>query len=197
MGITMSQNNRATTDLHNCWTLWYDNPRLAPADTPWRDQLVNLGTFRTAGEFWSIFNNVRAPSNLALNSNFHLFKEGVVPMWEDPANKDGGKFVLTVPKKDSKAGKTHEWWLYTVLAAIGETMDASGEEICGVVVSIRKSQDRIALWLKSCDQKACTEVGARWKKCLEVSNRTSLRYQSHKDAAASGSSFKNEVKFEV
>lgn len=118
-------------------------------------------------------------------------------MWEDPANKDGGKFVLTIPKKDSKAGKGDEWWLFTVLSVIGETMDASGEEICGCVVSIRKAQDRIALWLKSCDRKACTEVGARWKKCLEVSNKTSLRYQAHKDAAASGSSFKNEVKFEV
>jgi len=118
-------------------------------------------------------------------------------MWEDPANLQGGKFVLTIPKKDSKAGKGDEWWLYTALAVIGETMDASGGEICGCVVSIRKAQDRIALWLKSCDRKACTEVGARWKKCLEVSNRTSLRYQAHKDAAASGSSFKNEVKFEV
>ena len=148
-------------------------------------------------EFWSVFNNVKPSGDLALNSNYHLFKEGVEPMWEDPANKEGGKFVLTIPKKDSKGGKCDEWWLFTVLAVIGETMDASGDEICGCVVSIRKGQDRIALWLKSCDRKACTEVGARWKKCLEVSNKTSLIYQAHQDAAASGRSFKNEVKFEV
>ena len=73
-----------------------------------------------------------------MNSNYHLFKEGIEPMWEDAANKEGGKFVLTIPKADSKAGKTDEWWLFTVLALIGETMDASGEEICGCVVSIRK-----------------------------------------------------------
>ena len=145
----------------------------------------------------SIFNNVRPSSGLALNSNFHLFRAGVEPMWEDPANVDGGKFVLTIPKKDSKAGKTDEWWLYTVLGLLGESMDDAGNEICGAVVSIRKSQDRLALWLKSCDKKACTQVGARWKTCLAVSNRTTLRYQAHKDAAASGSSFKNEVKFEV
>ena len=153
------------------------------------------GTFQTAEEFWSIFNNVKPSGDLALNSNYHLFKEGVEPMWEDPANKEGGKFVLTIPKKDSNLGKCNEWWLFTVLAVIGETMDASGEEICGCVVTIRKGQDRIALWLKSCDRKACTEVGVRWKKCLEVSNKTFLIYQAHIDAATSGSSFKNEVKF--
>ena len=88
--------------------------------------------------------------------------------------------MLTIPKKDSKTGRTNEWWLYTVPAVIGETMDASGDEVCGCVVSIRKAQDRIALWMKSCDRKACTEIGARWKKCLEVSNKTGLKYQAHK-----------------
>ncbi|EED92544.1 eukaryotic translation initiation factor 4E [Thalassiosira pseudonana CCMP1335] len=185
------------TPLHHKWTLWYDNPRLAPAGTDWHDNLKNLGTFQTAEEFWAIFNNIQPSSHLALNSNYHLFKEGIEPMWEDPANQNGGKFVLTIPKKEAKAGRGDEWWLFTVLAVIGETMDQSGEEVCGCVVSIRKAQDRIALWLKSCDKKACTEVGARWKKCLEVSNKTGLKYQAHKDAAASGSSFKNEVKFEV
>jgi len=170
----------APTTLHNKWTLWYDNPRLAPPGTDWHDQLKNLGTFQTAEEFWSIFNNIQPSSQLALNSNYHLFKAGVQPMWEDPANKEGGKFVLTIPKKDSKTGRTNEWWLYTVLAVIGETMDASGDEVCGCVVSIRKAQDRIALWMKSCDRKACTEIGARWKKCLEVSNKTGLKYQAHK-----------------
>jgi translation initiation factor 4E len=79
-------------------------------------------------------------------------------MWEDPQNKDGGKFVLSMPKSYRSEGRTDECWLYTVLAVIGETMDESGEEVCGCVVSIRKSQDRIALWLKSSDRKKCTEV---------------------------------------
>lgn len=102
-------------------------------------------------------------------------------MWEDPQNKDGGKFVLTMPKKDTREGRGDEWWLYTVLAVIGETMDVTGDEVCGCVVSIRKSQDRIALWLRSSDRKRCTEVGARWKKALEVSNKTGLKYQAHRD----------------
>jgi translation initiation factor 4E len=95
---------------------------------------------------------------LSHNSNYHLFKEGIEPMWEDPQNKDGGKFVLTLPKQNRMEGRTDECWLYTVLAVIGETMDLTGEEVCGCVVSIRKSADRIALWLKSSDKQRCTDV---------------------------------------
>lgn len=182
--------------LHHKWALWYDNPRLAPQGTSWNDNLKHCGSFQTAEAFWQIFNNVKPSSQLALNSNYHIFREGVQPMWEDPENKDGGKFVLTIPKKDSKNGRCDEWWLFTILAVIGESMDMGGDQVCGAVVSIRKNQDRIALWLKSSDQEPCIKVGERWKKALEVSSKTVLKFQNHKDAAASGSSFKNEIKFE-
>mmetsp|Transcript_3540 Transcript_3540/g.4241 ORF Transcript_3540/g.4241 Transcript_3540/m.4241 type:complete len:200 (-) Transcript_3540:196-795(-) len=199
--MTAEDSNENNTELermplHRKWVLWYDNPRLAPPGTDWKDNLKNCGTFDDAESFWRVFNNVKPASQLALNSNYHVFREGVEPMWEDPSNRDGGKFVLTIPKKDSKAGRCDAWWLETVLGVIGETLDLGGDQVCGAVVSIRKAQDRIALWLKSGERIACCEVGSRWKKCLDMS-KTPLRYQMHKDAAASGSSFKNEVKFEV
>ena len=103
-------------------------------------------------------------------------------------------------------------------------MDLHGDQVAGAVVSIRKSQDRIALWLKSSDPSICIPIGERWKKALEF-NKTPLKYQFHKDgtnsktvamlcgcfectnetiltfsqitAAASGRSFKNDIKFEV
>ena len=167
--------------LHRKWVVWYDNPRLAKEGTAWKDNLKHCGTFSTVEEFWEIFNNLKPASTLVPNSNYHIFKEGVIPMWEDDANKKGGKFVLTMQKRDSKAGKLDEWWLFSVLAMVGETMDSEGDEICGSVVSIRKGQDRIAIWLKSCEKDSCIKVGARWKKALEVSNKTNLKYQAHKD----------------
>mmetsp|Transcript_3824 Transcript_3824/g.5349 ORF Transcript_3824/g.5349 Transcript_3824/m.5349 type:complete len:198 (-) Transcript_3824:136-729(-) len=183
--------------LHRRWVLWYDNPRTKPEGIDWKENLKQCGSFSTAEEFWEVFNNVKPASQLNIGTNYHIFVDGVTPMWEDPANQKGGKFVLTMQKRDSKAGKCDEWWLFTALAIIGETMDKAGNEICGAVVSIRKSQDRIALWLKSCDREACVQVGLRWKKALEVSNKTSLKYHSHKAAAASGHSFKNEVLFDI
>lgn len=221
----MTQGTDESMPLHGTWTLFYDNPRLAPEGTSWADNLKTCGDFDNADDFWRIFNNVKPASQMATNSNYHLFRQGIQPMWEDPANVNGGKFVLTIPKKDSKNGRCDEWWLYTVLAMIGETMDLHGDQVAGAVVSIRKSQDRIALWLKSSDPNICIPIGERWKKALEF-NKTPLKYQFHKDgtktwismeccgdcmcmqysnsslsillsAAASGSSFKNEIKFEV
>ena len=167
--------------LHRKWVLWFDNPKTAKEGIPWRETLYECGSFSTAEEFWEVFNNVKPPSSLSQNANYHIFSEGVIPMWEDPNNCHGGKFVLTLPKRDSRAGKLDEWWLFTVLAVIGETMDVKGGEVCGAVVSVRKSRDRIALWLKGCDRKICEEIGVRWKTALAVSNKTVLAYQSHKD----------------
>uniref|UniRef100_A0A6U3SLU4 Eukaryotic translation initiation factor 4E n=1 Tax=Ditylum brightwellii TaxID=49249 RepID=A0A6U3SLU4_9STRA len=194
---TSSTPDIASLPLHHKWVLWYDNPRQAPAGSSWKDNLKKCGSFDSAEAFWQVFNNVKPASQLSVNSNYHIFREGVEPMWEDPENMEGGKFVLTIPKKDSKAGRGDEWWLFTVLAVIGETLDVGGDEVCGAVVSIRKSQDRIALWLKSAVRDKCVPIAERWKRALEVTSKTTLKYQVHKDAAASGSSFKNEIKFEV
>jgi translation initiation factor 4E len=178
--MTHGTNDLEAIPLHCKWVLWYDNPRLAPADSEWKDNLKDCGTFEDTDNFWRIFNNIKPAPTLEHNSNYHVFRQGIQPMWEDPQNVEGGKFVLTIPKKDSKSGRCEEWWLYTVLAMVGETMDLHGDQVCGAVVSIRKSQDRIALWLKSSDPSICIPIGERWKKALEF-NKTPLKFQSHKD----------------
>lgn len=182
--------------LNATWVLWWDNPRLANPEKEWAENLVNCGSFDTVERFWRIFNNLKPASTLPVGSNYHVFREGIMPTWEHEANKDGGKFVLSFPKIDSKAGRMDEWWLHTVLAIIGETLDMDGDEVCGAVVSIRKSQDRIALWLKSSDKNRASQVGARWKKCLEM-NRTFMNFELHAAAAASGRSYRNGTVFEV
>ena len=50
-------------------------------------------------DFWKLLNNLKPPSMLEGSANYHFFKEGVHPLWEDPANKHGGKWVLTVKDK--------------------------------------------------------------------------------------------------
>ncbi|GMI46159.1 hypothetical protein TrCOL_g10692 [Triparma columacea] len=182
--------------LHNDWTLFFDNPRAQKEGETWLQNLKPCSTFDTVEDFWSLFNNVLPASRLGPGCNYHLFKKGVMPMWEDKKNEHGGKWIITIPKQDRQKGKVDEWWLYTVLAMIGETMDESGLEVCGAVVSIRKSQDRIALWVKGVEEKECIKVGTRWKVALEVSDRTTLKFQSHRDAAKNNSSFKNQNLYE-
>ena len=193
----MTKDEQASTKhLHCKWTIWFDNPRLAAPGSDWKENLHSCGSFNTVEGFWRVYNNLLPASQLTVNSNYSVFRYGVEPSWEDPSNCEGGKFVLSMAKKDPKSGKFDEWWLFTVLALIGETMDATGDQVNGAVVSIRKSQDRIALWLKSSEKALCVSIGERWKKALNLEKMT-IRYQTHKDAAASGSSFRNEVHFRV
>lgn len=183
--------------LHGTWTFWFDNPRLVPAGGDWKESLKNAGSFSTVGSFWSIFNNLKPTDMVASNSNYSLFRQGIEPSWEDPANRDGGKFVLALPKKEVRGGKLDEWWLFTVLAMIGENMDDTGDQVNGAVISLRKNQDRIALWIKTTDRDACTMIGERWKKVLRLDEKMTIRYQTHRDAAATGHSFRNEIQFQV
>jgi translation initiation factor 4E len=182
--------------LHSKWTLWYDHPKLAPSGSDWKENLKQCGSFDNVGTFWRIYNNLKPASSLPMQSNYSVFRHGIQPSWEDASNCHGGKFVFTIGKKESKQGRCDEQWLFTVLAVIGETMDATGDQVNGAVVSIRKSQDRVALWLKSSDRDVCVQIGERWKKVLNV-EKTVLKYQTHQDAAASGRSFRNDVQFEV
>lgn len=170
------------TPLHGRWTLWFDNPRFAPPGSLWKDNLKKCGSFDSLETFWRVYNNVKPPSQLSLNSNYHIFREGILPTWEDPVNTEGGKFVYTIQKKISKTGVCDESWMFTLLAVIGETLDLDGDQVVGAVVSIRKAQDRIALWIKSSDKHICRNIGLRWKNALDI-HKVNLKYQIHSDGA--------------
>jgi translation initiation factor 4E len=80
-----------------------------------------------------------------------------------------------------------------VLSLIGETLEDDGD-ICGCVVSVRKNQDRIAIWTKTAvNETLQRSVGRNFRKVVDLGKNEVLKYQSHADAAASGSSFQNEV----
>jgi hypothetical protein len=51
-----------------------------------------------------------------------------------------------------------QYWLYTALALIGESFQADGD-ICGSVVSIRKPNDKIALWTRDSDAHSTKSIG--------------------------------------
>lgn len=58
-----------------------------------------------------VFNNIAKPSEISVGANFHLFRDGIKPEWEDPANENGGKWVLAVSKVKHDIDGL---WLFTV-----------------------------------------------------------------------------------
>lgn len=62
----------------------------------------------------SLYNNIKPPSWLGPGTDFHLFKEGVEPKWEDPTCEFGGKWTVLVPKSPNSKQVLDTYWLNAV-----------------------------------------------------------------------------------
>eukprot|EP01097_Dermamoeba_algensis_P002688 TRINITY_DN2065_c0_g1_i1.p1 TRINITY_DN2065_c0_g1~~TRINITY_DN2065_c0_g1_i1.p1 ORF type:complete len:232 (-),score=42.46 TRINITY_DN2065_c0_g1_i1:316-1011(-) len=180
--------------LQNRWTMWYDNPGKKATQQSWHEHLKQILTFDTVEDFWRLFNNVVPASRLMSGSNYHLFKENVEPKWEDPVNEHGGKWIINLPTKNR--GQLDKLWLWTLLACVGENLGDEGD-VCGVVVSIRKQQDKIALWTKSStNEELVVGIGKKWKQILELPENVIIGFQSHQDSMRRNSSYNNKNRYE-
>ena len=62
----------------------------------------------------SLYNNIKPPSWLGPGTDFHLFKEGVEPKWEDATCESGGKWTVLVPKGPNAKQVLDTYWLNAV-----------------------------------------------------------------------------------
>jgi len=134
------------TELQNAWCFWHDNPKYNPGED-YEASLQKLCTFNTVEGFWKCFNNMPGAEKLRNKASFYLMKAGIRPTWEDPNNAEGGNWTLRI-----KVDDTNFIWRELVLAAIGEQFSPvlnEGDDICGVSVSIRNSDNIVQLWTKS------------------------------------------------
>lgn len=163
-------------------------------------------------------NNIAPVSELALKSDYHLFKSGVRPEWEDSQNKHGGRWAYSF--KDKRAVDIDERWLHTMLAAIGETLeeDQGDGEVMGVVVNVRKAFYRVGVWTRTIgkaipgggdEDKAggkgrspekareiLANIGKNFKTTLKLPDTELVEFSGHNDAQHSGSS-RAKAKFTV
>lgn len=92
-----------------------------------------------------------------------LFKKGIEPRWEDPANATGSEFVSSgyFPSDIFDA-----FWENLVLGLIGESMDEA-DAICGcrVVDQTRKATPKptykIELWMRTAEDAVCSKIKRR------------------------------------
>ena len=88
-------------------------------------------------EFWIAFLSLPQPSaflgtgNVCIGSSrvdsIMIFREGVCPEWEDPANAEGGHFQFHWKPVGVTPGELDEYWNNIVLAMIGDTLESEGE----------------------------------------------------------------------
>ncbi|KAG8005866.1 Eukaryotic translation initiation factor 4E type 2, partial [Nibea albiflora] len=122
----------------------------------------NNNNRRKVEQFWRFYSHLIRPGDLSGHSDFHLFKEGIKPMWEN-----------------------------IILAMLGEQFMV-GEEICGAVVSIRFQEDILSIWNRtSNDQTTTSRIRDTLRRVLNLPTNTIMEYKTHNDSLRDNSSFRN------
>jgi len=148
--------------------------------------LKQIATFDTVEQFWRIYSHIARPGDLQGQFDFHLFKEGIKPMWEDEANVDGGKWIVRLRK-----GLAPRCWENLILAILGEQFMV-GEEICGAVVSVRFQEDIISVWNRTAkDNETTLRIRDTLKRVLNLPPNTIMEYKVHAESLRDHSSFRN------
>jgi len=176
--------------LENTWAFWYIKPdkRLT-----WEQSLINLIDISFVEDFWATYNHLASPSRLSqnkTNSDYYFFKKGIRPMWEDKANANGGRWLLTCGNQDNKLD---ELWLETLLAMIGDCFSHDTDAqplsryITGCVVAIRTRGHKIALWLSEAhDKHIVCEIGRRWKSIMNLPANVRIQFDMHNESSGGG-----------
>ena len=90
----------------------------------------------SVSQFWERFGDMGF-ENLPTLASLRTFKRGVTPSWEHPANHNGGKWIVVVPKLMS-VGVFNE-----VLAAI---ISGKLQAVNGVLLSKKRREDLVNVW---------------------------------------------------
>ncbi|EPY76287.1 eukaryotic translation initiation factor 4E member 2-like protein [Camelus ferus] len=161
------------------YTFWYSRrtPGRPTSSQSYEQNIKQIGTFASVEQFWRFYSHMVRPGDLTGHSDFHLFKEGIKPMWEDDANKNGGKWIIRLRK-----GLASRCWENLILAMLGEQFMV-GEEICGAVVSVRFQEDIISIWNKTASDQATTaRIRDTLRRVLNLPPNTIMEYKTHTDS---------------
>lgn len=194
--LSLALSHLSNSPLEYAYSFWFSKRpsknstqnQTQPASNPnnYDANLRLVGTFNTVEKFWLYYAHMTRPHDLNGHADIHMFKDGIRPLWEDDANKNGGKWIVRLKK-----GLATRCWENLILAILGEQFMV-GEEICGAVVSVRFQEDLISIWNKTCSNQAVTSrIKDTLKRVLNLPPSTILEYKSHNDSLKDNSSFRN------
>jgi len=159
----------------------------APAN-PYENSIKTIATVSTVEEFWSTYDYLQRPNALPTTTDYHFFRSGIKPTWEDRSNAKGGKWIVRLPK-----GLASRYWEEIILALIGGQFSGVPDgEICGAVLSVRYSEDILGVWNRTSSDRAMTEqIRDAIKKVLQLPAHANMEYKPHQNAIQDRSSFRN------
>lgn len=133
---------QAEHSLKNSWNIFY-RPPTTSRDKDYEKSIIKIGSFGSVESFWTLYTYLKCPSSLPTVSDYHIFKDGIRPVWEDAGNKRGGKWIIRLKK-----GVADRYWEDLLLAIVGDQFMEASDEVCGAVLSVRSGEDVLSVWTK-------------------------------------------------
>ncbi|KAL8666797.1 MAG: hypothetical protein Q9168_007404 [Polycauliona sp. 1 TL-2023] len=164
--------------LKYTWIVWYRPPTSKFQD--YEKSTTALAHFSTVESFWTVYTHLKRPSTLTAVSDYHLFKKGIRPVWEDEENKRGGKWIVRLKK-----GVSDRYWEDLLLAIVGDQFAEAGEEVCGAVLSVRSGEDVLSVWTRiDGGRNIKIRRSETIKRVLAFPPDTNIVWKSHDDSIA-------------
>lgn len=146
--------------------------------------LHDVFSFGTLEDFWRMYNNLYSISEIIPNTDYLMFRKGVRPEWEDPRNKKGGKWVVTLPIEEDMEEECEDAWMNLLLAMIGGLFPEDCMELInGAIFSIRDKHYRISLWCNNNNNiPRLKRIGSKFKELCNLPPKFRFGYQLHEKA---------------
>jgi hypothetical protein len=215
-GLVVVSPRLGTNVLQSTWTVWFLHRGPGVKISNYLQATKQLGSFSTAEEFWDLYCHLRRVDKLSFTSEYQLFRKGIKPMWEDPVNAAGGKWVVRFkrPLKERRrdelgmdassivaANRTiahkhaqcrHQaavYWESLVLAIVGGSLGEPelAEEVVGAVVSVRRDEDILSVWNRhGDDQDVIEKIKRAMQDTLGLGPDVLLEYKIHQESIKEG-----------
>ena len=138
--------NNETSSYHlteQTWSVWAHLPH----DSDW-----SLHSYKYIYNICSIEETITItellPDILVKNCMLFIMKDGILPMWEDACNKNGGCFSYKVSNKN-----VYEVWRDLTYCLVGNTISPNeqfGSSVTGITISPKKNFCIIKIWMTNC-----------------------------------------------
>jgi len=146
----------------------------------YQNAVQKIGSFDSVEGFFGIYDHLVKPHSLTSETHvtdYHLFREGISPTWEDPKNRNGGKWIVRLRKVEGLASL---YWEDLIMALVGEQFGDVGVQVCGVVVSVRQHEDILSVWTQdSKDDDAIAKIRDAIKSNLDLPPFVTIDYKRH------------------
>jgi len=181
--------------LENTWVLWEHQKN---NNLNYEQNTCELGNFNCINDFWRYYNNYPYPSVIFSDgvekpiitnpdrevASISLFKQGILPKWEDLKNKDGGEIAI---RKFKSLEELDSLWETISMLCIGEQFEMSdiinGIRVVDSSIPNRKTLYRIELWFSDKTHKDTIENSFR--NILNLEPFVQIHHKDHSCAVES------------